>query len=768
MPEAKLPWIRTRREFLKSATVSVAAAVSAPTWMPAAAPSPESSLPWYRRTLRWGQTNITEADPPRYDIDWWRGQWRRTRIQGVIINAGGIVAYYPTQVPFHRRARFLGDRDLFGELCRAARAEGLTVLARMDSSRAHADLYEAHPDWFVVNSQGKPTATEGLYLACSNGPYFEKHLPAILREIIERYQPDGFADNAWHGAPRGLICHCRHCADRFRQRTGKDLPRQANWDDPLYRDWVRWNYDCRVELWDFNNRITRAAGGAQCLWVGMHAGDMARQCLTFRDSKRMCERAELLLLDHQSRSDVGGFAENSDLGKRLHGLLGWDKIIPEAQALHQGVSPLFRLSSKPAAEARLWCLAGLAGNLHPWWHQLGAWHEDRRAYDIVEPVNRWHAANARYLVHREPVASVGVLWSQENYDFYGRDDAELLVGMAWRGLTQALVRARIPYVPVHADHVEREGHRLAALVLPHLGVLSQAQALSIRRFVAGGGGLLVIGADCGLFTEQGEARNDFPLDDVLGAHLADASVVGDWASRRQRAAETQHTYLRLHPERRGSVPGPRGGNEPVSVDERHAALRGFDATDLLPFGGVLPELRLAQGVEVLATYVPPFPSNPPEFAWMRESHATIPALLAYQRPSWGRAAFLPADLDRRYARHSLPDHGDLLANLVRWVTAEQMPLRVEGKGLLDCHVYQQPGCLILHLVNLTHPAAWRQPLTEFIPTGPFGVRLRLVEGVRGRTVRSLVTGATIRCHRAHGHVEFEVRLIKDHEVLVIH
>jgi len=50
-------------------------------------------LPWYRRALRWGQTNITEIDPQRYDIAWWRQHWKRTQIQGVIFNAGGIVAY---------------------------------------------------------------------------------------------------------------------------------------------------------------------------------------------------------------------------------------------------------------------------------------------------------------------------------------------------------------------------------------------------------------------------------------------------------------------------------------------------------------------------------------------------------------------------------------------------------------------------------------------------------------------------------------------------
>ena len=35
-------------------------------------------IPWYRHITRWGQTNITEADPATYDIKWWRSYWKRT------------------------------------------------------------------------------------------------------------------------------------------------------------------------------------------------------------------------------------------------------------------------------------------------------------------------------------------------------------------------------------------------------------------------------------------------------------------------------------------------------------------------------------------------------------------------------------------------------------------------------------------------------------------------------------------------------------------
>lgn len=114
-----------RREFIKSAAIGAVVLTSA------TGAVTQEPTPWYRRAIRWGQTNITERDPVRYDIPWWREYWKRTAVQGVIINAGGIVAYYPSKFPLQHRAEFLGDRDLYGELASAAHEDGLAVLARM-------------------------------------------------------------------------------------------------------------------------------------------------------------------------------------------------------------------------------------------------------------------------------------------------------------------------------------------------------------------------------------------------------------------------------------------------------------------------------------------------------------------------------------------------------------------------------------------------------------------------------------------------------------
>ena len=82
-------------------------------------------------------------------------------MQGVIINAGGIVAYYPSKFPLHHRAEFLGGRDLYGDLAGAAHADGLAVLARMDSNRTAEDFFRAHPDWFCRNGHRRSLPGRG-------------------------------------------------------------------------------------------------------------------------------------------------------------------------------------------------------------------------------------------------------------------------------------------------------------------------------------------------------------------------------------------------------------------------------------------------------------------------------------------------------------------------------------------------------------------------------------------------------------------------------
>ncbi len=317
---------------------------------------------------------------------------------------------------------------------------------------------------------------------------------------------------------------------------------------------------------------------------------------------------------------------------------------------------------------------------------------------------RWHERNEAYLVDRRPIASVGVLWSQENVDFYGREAPESRVMAPYWGTAQALIRARIPYLPVHADDIGGSDG-LAVLVLPNVGALSDSQCEAIRRFVAAGGGLVATG-ETSLYDALGERRIDFALADILGAH-----ATGDHAGSLDRVssswdAQDAHSYLRLRPELRARVDGPLTGLEPPVASERHATLTGFDETDIYPSWE--------------AELVVPTPSQRPrrttavrlpsaDGVLPPEAETQFPALVLSERSGLGRVVYLPASLDYAFAAHNLPDHGQLLANLVRWTAAGRLPLRVSGMGLVDCHLYQQSGRLILHIVNL-HNRCGRPPL----------------------------------------------------------
>ena len=730
---------------------------------PGAAQNPDTRRPWYRRTLRWGQTNINEKDPARYDIDWWRQHWKRTHTQGLVINAGGIVAYYPTRSPLHYQARFLNGRDLYGELTRAAHEDGLAVLARMDSNRATAAFHEAHPDWFAVDADGEPYRADDRYIACIDGPYYEEHLPALLREIIAWERPEGFTDNSWSGLNRDQICHCRHSREKFRNATGRDLPARKDWDDPAYREWIEWSYQRRVEVWDLNNRVTREAGGDDCLWLGMLGGDFISQGRRFRDVRAICRRSEMVMLDDQSRDDWLGFQENAEMGKRLHGLLGWDKIIPESMATYQR-GPVFRKAAASPAEARMWMYSGFAGGIQPWWHHVGAYQWDRRQFETAMPVYDWYQRHERYLVNREPVATVGVVYSQRNADFYGRDDARELVGEPYYGVIQALVRARIPYLPVHIDDVSRDAGRLALLVLPNLAAMSDAQVEAVQAYVEGGGSLLASG-ETGWCDEWGDPRETPALGDLLG--VAPKGVRQGTLGDADSWSGDDHTYLRLHPDVGGEVYGPRSGDEPVVGRPRHAVLRGFERTDILAFGGLLTEVEPAPDAAVPATYIPDFPAYPPETSWMRTERTTIPALALRENGHGGRSAYFAADLDRRYARDYLPDHGRLIANTVRWAARGRIPLSVRGRGLIDCHLYRQGERILLHLVNLTAAGAWRSPLYENIPVGPLEVTLRLPDGFAPASARLLAAGRTVPLAASDRGVTLRLSRIVDHELIVI-
>jgi len=194
---------------------------------------------------------------------------------------------------------------------------------------------------------------------------------------------------------------------------------------------------------------------------------------------------------------------------------------------------------------------------------------------------------------------------------------------------------------------------------------------------------------------------------------------------------------------------------------RHAALAGLDDTDIIPFGGILPPLRVEAGREVLMTYVPPASSR----TTSTQNNAEFPGLIVGKYGK-GKVAFLPADLDRRYGMDPLPDHATVLGNLLRWAAGDNVPVKVEGQGFIGSYLYRQDNRLILHLLNGTATDTGQEIISEYFPVGPLKVTLQLPDGVKAQNLKFLVAEKEVRSQGTKT-VEFQVDQLVDHEVIVI-
>jgi len=237
----------TRRDFLAATSASL---VNVALRSDASAPA---ERPWYVTMRRCGQLNLNERDPLTLDVTSWIGYWASLKLDALLLNGGGIAAFYPTAVPCHHRSEFLGSRDLFGELSAATKSRNIRLVARMDCNYAYEDALEAHPEWFERNRDGSPRRhgeSPWLYKTCMFSRDFTDQMAAIYREINRRYPVDGFFTNGWPSTGELTACYCENCQQVYRERVGGVPPDRADATNPQYRKYYDAYMDRVLNVWN--------------------------------------------------------------------------------------------------------------------------------------------------------------------------------------------------------------------------------------------------------------------------------------------------------------------------------------------------------------------------------------------------------------------------------------------------------------------------------------------------------------------------------------
>lgn len=682
---------------------------------------------WFNKPMRWAQLTLVENDPGKFDPDFWLSYFKKIHADGTTLSAGGIVAYYPTNIPLHHRSNWLGESDPFGYLVEGSRKLNMSVIARTDPHAARQDVYDAHPDWIAVTSGGEKRrhwANKELWVTCALGPFNFEFMSLIHKEIMEKYQPDGIFSNRWAGHG---ICYCEHCRRNFKDYSGLELPASDDRFDKAYQKYTEWSTGRLKDLW--------------LLWDGIIRKERSTSRFIpngFPDKVITGQLSDIVFTDHQARSGSTLPWSNGRVAKELRASIG---MKPLGGIFSVGVEEQYRWkdSVQTEAEIRVWVAEGTANGMRPWFTKFSGVLYDKRWLDIVDKIYQVHYRNESYLRNIAPMARVGMVFKEQNSN-YGSETWQQRNGDHASGMYHALIEDRMPFEMVN-DRLLDEEHlkQFKLLILPNIATLSKEQCDQIRKFVIAGGSILAT-FETSLYDEEGRKRIDFGLADLFGVSY-DEGVEGPM----------QNSYLRLKKD------SSSGQFHPVLKDLEEA-YRIINTVNMVK---VIPRSTFPDPV----TLIPTYPDLPMEDVFPRMPETNTRGLFL-RETNKGRIAYFPGDIDRTFWQIMSADHGRLLRNTIRWALKEDPVIEVKGPGVLDVTLWRQQNSMTAHLVNLTNPMMMKGPFRELIPVNA-EVSISIPQGLKPGKVHLLVSDIKPVFEIKENKIILNVPKIFDHEIIGI-
>ncbi len=675
--------------------------------------------PWHQKVHRVGQTNMTERDMVDLNIEQWAAYWASAKVDALLVSVTGILAYYPTKVPFHRRGQFLGERDFFGECCTAAKKRGIRVIARMSPDLNWEDAVQAHPEWFQKDAQGNPVRhneDHRLFRTCMFTTYYTEFMPAIMREINQRYDVDGHYTNAWPPLGRPATCYCDQCKRLARPGT--------------IEYWEQFNQRV-LYLWKLYDGIAKEKKPDS-----LYYGNLGGNVRATPDLKQLAEVCQWFNCDNQGRggddTPIWGCAQQ---GRVCYSVMKGRTTTNVTGGWSTG-GVRWRNAAKSPAEDTMWFDETVASGMVIWYSFIGAqtgMGEDHRWQAPARDYFTWLAKHDRHFNNKRTIANLGVVYGQRTHLFYrppGNFSAQQYVD----GLYYALLEGRFLFDFVHEEDLGAENlKKYTALILPNTALLSDEQCRQLKAYADGGGSLLAT-FETAMYDERNRKRGESGLADLFGIQKA------------------------------GEIQGTLGNAFYARIERQHEILKGFTDTNWLPGAEYRQPVQAVD--EPVLTVVPGYVAYPPELSYPPTPHTTEPAVVIREKGR-SRLVYFPGDVDRTLWHSGHTDISRLLQNSVRWVLHGESPVTLEGSGVVEAFVWETEPGFAIHVLNYTNPNMHRGWIREYYPIGEQKVKMKLPPGRRVTRVELLRSERSVPFRVTGGELEFTIPRVVDYEVAAV-
>lgn len=624
---------------------------------------------WWKKPLRVIQTNLQVLDTPKMEPEKIAAEMEDLGANVLVVNVGGIYAWYPTEVPFHTVNPCLPESfDLLQELIVSCHRRNIRLVARYDFSKASDSVYQRKPQWFSRNPDGTPQVIGAmrpgqwdlLYSTCINSGYRNGEVAEkVLRESLSRYEIDGVFFNA----PHPTDCHCSRCKEKYRSLYGEELP-------DLQRNWRKeWKSRC---LYDNITRLRQAVQETRSDVPVILYYSIASDNLF--DRLASCD---MICAEPQDVLSLGWKEIPQSFKPALCIRLGRSEPVTPRPfgIIHSCPGMDWRHTGLPSAEYLYW-MSQVPANGGQIWHSITGFPDtisDKRILENVRTMNRQIMKVEKDMEGARSRAAVALLWDMDGGDmakaFGGRLDAP---ANSW---AEAMLDSQIPFDVLLPEQI-CQGRLKDYQVLVAPSDLREGELLkAVQEFVHQGG--------CAVVEASGEPDKK----------------VTEWLGIRQGVQQSEPLnacYLRMEP-----------GNDLPMEQLTH--------TPLLPLRGRVLYAEAMENTKVLGTLVPPFApmeavGAPPERASIPCSQTDLPMLLRRREGAGSIVSFL-FPMAAMIGELKLNEHTLLVSGVLRQALGNRLDVRMTPIRGIQLMEYEKPGCRLIHLVN----GIGQRPLSQNIP-----------------------------------------------------
>ncbi len=461
---------------------------------PAATAEWPDSLPWWQRNnLRLMQNNLP-AYEARLNVDSLIEDLQRFSVNTLIINGGGIMAFYPTQLDFQYTNPYLQE-NMLKEVIEKCHALDIRVITRFDFSRFHQSIFEKHPDWTYISANGDRIINDDMYMAAINAPYVQEKSIQIVEEVIDNYDIDGIfinmpgyhTGNAYEGTHFGVDQN-PYDQQRFKAFSkGMELPKEDSREEPSfarYQEFKAYTVD------DWMQRMHQA--------VKSKNPDIA--ICTYMD-----EYVDIIRHETQTNSlPYWPYLASDNVNNTLHSYP--NHIVSNASI--QQISFQSRYNAIEPEETVIRLYENIANGSGLDMSMMGDFrnYEDERNYDAWETLYAFHKKYEPYFGKYTSPAEICVI-SPGNWP-HGEEAQE------YRGIQLMLKEAHLPYDIIDGSQIEKQADQISRyklLILPQIVEVSDAAKQVLRQACDNGTAIMA--------TNQSLSEDEAYLHELFGAKV---------------------------------------------------------------------------------------------------------------------------------------------------------------------------------------------------------------------------------------------------------